>query len=87
MGQEISLFTSFKNIENRVTNYIGLILKLLYSEDAIVFQNVMSQLIDSDQNLIVTPSFVQQKKTGKSIPDLLIFQKSYRLFFETKISD
>lgn len=87
MGREISLFTSFKNIENRVTNYIGLILKLLYSEDAIIFQNVISQLIDSDQNLIVTPSFVQQKKTGKSIPDLLIFQKSYRLFFETKISD
>lgn len=46
MAREISLFNTYHQKENRVTNYIGLMLKLLYEEDAIAFRKALNILLN-----------------------------------------
>jgi hypothetical protein len=85
MGRPITLFVDYKAKENLVTNYCGLILKILYEENPKSFQEVISTFISSDFNVL--PEFTQQSRKGESIPDLIIQQKSYSLRFETKLND
>jgi hypothetical protein len=85
--REISLFSNYHSKENNVTNYCGLILKLLYEENPNSFEEVLASLVESDIGLTVGPKFIQQKKTEKSIPDLAITQKPFSIFFETKLED
>ncbi|MFW5891205.1 MAG: hypothetical protein ACOCUI_03205 [bacterium] len=87
MGREISLFSNYHSKENNVTNYCGLILKLLYEENPNSFEEVLASLVESDISLTVGPNFTQQKKTEKSIPDLAITQPPFSIFFETKLED
>ncbi|MCF8000464.1 MAG: hypothetical protein K9K76_01205 [Halanaerobiales bacterium] len=87
MGREISLFSNYHSQENNVTNYCGLILKLLYEEDPNSFEEVLASLVESDISLTVGPKFSQQKKIKKSIPDLAITQNPFSVFFETKLDD
>lgn len=87
MGREISLFSNYHSDENMITNYCGLILKLLYEENPNSFEEVLISLVDDDLNIIVGPNFIQQKKVEKSIPDLAITQNYFSVFFETKIED
>ncbi len=87
MSREISLFSDYHNKENTVTNYCGLIMKLLYEENPKSFEEVLASLLMNDANLTVGPIFSQQTKKVKSIPDLAITQKSFSIFFETKLSD
>ena len=85
MGKEISLFSDYHTKENSLTNHCGLILKLLYEENPKSFETLISSLTST--NFIINPVFKQQVKRDYSIPDLVIEQKSFSIFFETKRFD
>jgi hypothetical protein len=87
MSREISLFADYHRQENSLTNYCGLVLKLLYEENPKSFEEVLVSLLSDDINLTVGPSFTQQTKSEKSIPDLAIHQRSFSIYFETKLDD
>ena len=87
MGREISIFADYHQKENSLTNYCGLLLKLLYEDSPRRFEELLATLVKTDTNIIVGPTFTQQTKETKSIPDLAITQKSFSIFFETKLSD
>ena len=87
MGREISFFTDYSQNENRITNYVGLMFKILYEDRPESFQNVINSLLKSDFQIETTPVFEQQRKQKNGIPDLFISQKSYNIFVETKLSD
>lgn len=84
MGREISIFVDYHQKENSLTNYCGLVMKLLYEESPKRFQEFLTTVIDGQIDLIIGPSFRQQTKEVASIPDLSIIQKSFSIFFETK---
>lgn len=87
MGREISLFADYHQKENSLTNYCGLLMKMLYEDNPRKFEELLATLLKTDTNIIVGPTFTQQTKTVKSIPDLAITQKSFSVFFETKTTD
>ncbi len=87
MGREISLFADYHQKENSLTNYCGLLMKMLYEDSPRKFEELLATLLKTDTNIIVGPTFTQQTKTAKSIPDLAITQKSFSVFFETKTTD
>lgn len=87
MGREISLFADYHQNENSLTNYCGLLMKILYEDNPRKFEELIATLLKTDTNIIVGPTFTQQTKTVKSIPDLAITQKSFSVFFETKTTD
>lgn len=87
MSKEISLFSTYRQKENTVTNYCGLIMKLIYEESPRMFEELLAALIQGDADLSVGPIFRQQHKMEKSIPDLSITQKPFSVFFENKLSD
>ncbi len=87
MGRDISLFADYHHKENSLTNYCGLLMKMLYEESPRKFEELLATLLKTDSNIIVGPTFTQQTKTMKSIPDLAITQKSFSIFFETKTTD
>jgi len=87
MSRPISFFSNYKAGENRVTNYCGLMLKILYQESPSLFDEVISNLASDTSLLQIGPTFEQQTKSKKSIPDLVINQQGFSIYFETKISD
>lgn len=87
MGREISLFADYHQKENSLTNYCGLLMKMLYEDNPRKFEELLATLLKTDTNIIVGPTFTQQTKTVKSIPDLAITQKSFSVFFETKTTN
>lgn len=87
MGREISLFADYRQSENSLTNYCGLLMKMLYEDSPRKFEELLTALIKMDVNIIIGPTFTQQTKKERSIPDLAITQKSFSVFFETKITD
>lgn len=87
MGRDISLFSDYHSRENSLTNYCGLLMKMLYEDSPRRFEELLASLVKTDINIIVGPTFTQQTKMKKSIPDLSITQKSFSIFFETKTTD
>lgn len=87
MSREISLFADYHQRENSVTNYCGLMMKLIYEESPKRFEELLATLIQSDSDIPVGPIFSQQTKKEKSVPDLAITQKSFSIFFENKLTD
>lgn len=87
MGREISIFSDYHQKENSLSNYCGLLLKILYQESPRRFQELLSTMIKAKGDIIIGPSFSQQTKQIKSIPDLIIVQKSFVVYFETKRSN
>ena len=85
MGQDISLFNDYHTKENILSNHCGVILKLLYEENPRSFEEVISTL--TSQDFMISPSFKQQIKKKESTPDIVIEQKSFSIFFETKTFD
>ncbi len=85
MGKEISLFNDYHIKENILSNHCGVILKLLYEENPRSFEEVISTL--TSQDFVINPSFQQQVKKSTSIPDIVIEQKSFSIYFETKTFD
>lgn len=45
MGKPISLFTDYSQSENRVTNYCGLMMKLIYEESPRRFSELIDNLM------------------------------------------
>lgn len=93
MSREISLFADYSQQENRVTNYCGVMMKMLYEESPSRFEEFLATILQPDYNLSVGTKFMQQVKKTKgrdeqsSIPDLVIAQQSFEIFFEVKTSD
>lgn len=87
MGRQISIFADYHKQENSLTNYCGLLMKLLYEDNPKHFEELLATLMKAETDVIVGPTFTQQTKIGKRIPDLAITQKSFSLFFETKTTD
>ena len=87
MSRDISLFAGYHSGENTVTNYCGLMLKMIYEENPKNFEIVLDKLIPDDERILIGPQFAQQRKKKNSIPDLSITQKSFSIFFETKLKD
>jgi hypothetical protein len=85
MGQEISLFNDYHTKENILSNHCGVILKLLYVENPQSFEEAISIL--TSQDFLISPSFKQQIKEKESVPDIVIEQKSFSIYFETKRFD
>ncbi|WP_222704349.1 hypothetical protein [Flaviflexus massiliensis] len=61
-------------------------LKLLHEEDATGFQETLNALLN-DNSVEVGPTFRQQTRFGRSIPDLVIDQRRFTVRFEVKLSD
>jgi len=87
MSREISIFADYHQRENSLTNYCGLLMKLLYEDNPKNFEELLTTLIETDVNIFVGPKFSQQTRKQNSIPDLAIIQKSFSIFFETKTTD
>jgi hypothetical protein len=62
-------------------------MKLLYESSPKQFEELLVTLIKTDADVVVGPVFLQQTKKVNSIPDLEISQKSFSVFFETKLND
>ena len=89
---DISLFNRYHGKENTITNYCGLMLKLLYKYSPAKFEECIKNLTSSEEQLIVEPHFKQQevfKEEGnkKSVADLTISQNAFKVIFEVKSSD
>ena len=87
MGREVSLFADYHAKENSLTNYCGLILKLLHREHPDSFAEAITSLVTDEISLTIGPVFRQQRKAASSIPDLSVSQKAFAIFFETKLRD
>jgi hypothetical protein len=87
MGREISLFSDYHAQENSLTNHCGILFRLIYRESPQQFEELVVDLLPEEGQLRVGPLFTQQVKKLKSVPDLLIQQDAFSLFFETKIDD
>lgn len=85
MSQEISLFNDYHTKENILSNHCGVILKMLFEKNPKAFEEAIATL--TLQDFMISPSFRQQIKKLNSIPDILIEQKSFSIFFETKRFD
>ena len=85
---EISLFKVLTKLqrENTITNYCGLILKMIYKENPEIFAEIINDFLEEDY-IKINPIFEQQIKSGKSIPDMRIVQESFVIEFETKLYD
>ena len=86
MSRSISLFANYHSGENCVTNYCGLMMKLVYENSPRKFEKLLSSLFPNS-NLPVGPTFIQQEKQKNSVPDLTIRQRSFTIYFENKLTD
>ena len=88
MSRPISYFSNYHGKENCATNYCGLILKMIYSINPVGFEEIVSNIVlESGKTIEIGPRFFQQVKRKGSVPDLCICQRSFEIFFETKLSD
>lgn len=87
MGREISLFSDYHQRENNLTNHCGVLFRQIYRESPQQFEKLVVELLQDEARLRVGPIFTQQERKLTSVPDLLIQQEAFSLFFETKTSD
>jgi len=87
MGRAISLFSGYEQKENRTTNYVLLMLKLVYEESPSLLGEVLSALVGQDVGDAVGVEFRQQEHKGASVPDGLIVQRPFEVYVETKQFD
>ena len=87
MSKPISYFSAYKQKENRITNYCGLLMKMVYEESPLQFEQLLSTLVTDTQDLAIGPKFAQQQKMRDGIPDLSITQRPFQILFETKNTD
>lgn len=79
----ISYFQRYSQRENHVTNNTLLVLRHLYQSAPAKLEQVVSELVGQDVQLGL--DFHQQTRGSASVPDGLISQAPFRLFFETKL--
>ena len=78
---EINYFQHYSQSENHTTNNTALILRHFYRESTRKLEEVLSSL---DVPLDIGPVFRQQIRSSQSVPDALISQQSFNIFFEVK---
>ena len=81
---EINYFQHYSQSENHTTNNTVLILRHFYRKSARKLEQVLSSFVD--ETLDIGPVFGQQIKGSDSVPDAVISQKSFNIFFEVKAS-
>ena len=86
MSKPISLFNEYTKIENRVSNYVGLLLKMLYNEKPEAFQKLIESIVEEKQ-ITIGPIFEQQKTASSSCPDISIKQSGFEIYVETKLNE
>ncbi|MGL5718356.1 MAG: hypothetical protein ACRCX2_35455, partial [Paraclostridium sp.] len=84
MAEEISLFSGYSQKENLVTNYTGLLFKLIYEENPELFEEFIQNIFS---NIKIGPLFSQQQKGRDSVFDLVINQVPFSIVIETKLTD
>jgi hypothetical protein len=84
VGKPVTLFSGYSQKENRVTNYVLLVLKMLYEENPKYLGEVLAGLVGEDITPHVGVSFHQQEKRTTSVSDGLITQRAITVFIETK---
>jgi len=87
MSQPISLFSGYSQKENRVTNYVLLMLRMLYEQSPSYLSDVFSELLPDDVSNLIGVSFSQQVKKLSSVPDGVISQKAFSIYIEAKNYD
>jgi hypothetical protein len=87
MGRSISLFSGYEQKENRTTNYVLLMFKLVYEESPSLLGEVLSALVGQDIGDAVGVEFRQQERRQGSVPDGLILQRPFEVYVETKQFD
>ena len=87
MSRELSFFSDYHQKENIVTNYCGLIMKMIYEDNPKGFEEVLVALTEGKTDINLGPKFKQQLRKQKSIPDLVILQDPIAIFFENKLSN
>lgn len=78
----VSHFQRFSQPENHATNNTMLVLRYFYQSSPFKIEGILNSLVDAQFNIGLT--FRQQIKGSNSVPDALISQQSFQLFFETK---
>lgn len=84
MAQEISLFSGYSQKENLVSNYTGLLFKLIYEENPELFEELIQEIFPT---ISIGPKFSQQSKARESVFDLVVEQEPFSVVIETKLSD
>lgn len=87
MPKPVSLFSGYSQKENRVTNYVLLVLRMLYEDSPSYLNEIFGRLFPEEVSNIIGVSFKQQTKKGTSVPDGLITQKAFSIFIEAKNHD
>jgi len=89
MSQPISLFPAYTTKENRVSNYCGLLFRLIYEERPEAFEALLTEMIGQKGRVAyqVGPQFNQQERVGGSAVDVSIRQRSFRVAIEVKNYD
>lgn len=88
MGKPISYFANYHGRENAITNYCGLMLKMIYDSNPNLFADIMASILaDEGVSIDVGAKFSQQVRREESIPDIHISQSSFNVFFENKTRD
>lgn len=80
---EVSYFQRYSQRENHVTNNTLLVLRHFYQTAPGKLEQVMRDLLGQDA-LTIGPTFEQQARGAASVPDGVISQTPFRLYFETK---
>ena len=78
----VSYFQRFSQKENHATNNTLLILRRFYEESPFKIERVLSSLLEKELQIGLT--FEQQIKGISSVPDALVAQSAFRVYFETK---
>jgi hypothetical protein len=81
---EVSYFQRYSQRENHVTNNTLLVLRHLYQTGPAKLEGVLRELLGDDK-IALGPSFSQQIKRPHSVPDALIAQAPFHIYFETKM--
>lgn len=87
MSKPVSLFSGYSQKENRVTNYVLLIMRMLYEDSPGYLNQIFGELFVEDISNVIGVSFNQQVKKGDSVPDGLITQRALSIYIEVKNHD
>lgn len=79
----VSYFQRYSQRENHVTNNVLLVLRHFYQEAPAKLEQIIGDLF-GQVAITIGPSFHQQARGIASVPDGLVAQAAFRLYFETK---
>jgi hypothetical protein len=86
MAQAVSLFPRYSQRENLATNYVLLVLRLIYEQSPALLRRVLNAFLQEGVTDDLGVRFEQQPRRKESIPDGLVFQSPFSLQIETKMA-